>query len=696
MSDRRVLVRPARRRHADRGVSLVELLVAVVVTGAVMASLAGLTMVIFRQQGGTGSRLDLARAEQSLGMWLPNDLASAASVDSSPGATPCGSTCPITEATAGSNAVMLSWSTVESAGPPIVQRETNVSYRYMAVQTKYAIVRVQCDRVGAGAWECAQRTVLNDAPPPDGAFVPGQTAPTWAMEVTDPPVAGDGSTDPALDSSRAKGALRAMVTVRDTSGATSYSATYAPIAITAGSTNRVPLLDPGSLQGAPGFTEVRSRCGGNFAVAFDMSDSIGAAAPTVRAGVTALVETFAGTPTRLQVVRFNTGGMTLGVSGPNWLVEPWQPHWFDMLDPDDVTELLGLLDADDSPTVYGTNWEDALYRIFKNRDGSDQAVIADTLVFFTDGLPNYDRLTYIQLVQSLPLYLRANSANPNYVPLSDLASVEYQQAGQDAALYPPQKNAGLPSEDPNSPDKRDTGGNAYVQEAWDRANYIAEQYRDTSTRFIGVGVGPAITGSSQWITVENGERTYTWTPNSAILARLISNSDTGVPAVVENGQYVNAETANMYTLPDWSMFGQALQAVALSECGGTLTVQTLVNGEPVADQFQYQTTSVVDSDGQPVPNSSTVVTTSGQFPSGTFDLSITKGDYVDVTLQPINLSNISMYEPAGAPAWSCTAKRVALPVTEADIVGSSWKSVTVRVPADAAVSCRLDVAEAAP
>ena len=65
-------------------------------------------------------------------------------------------------------------------------------------------------------------------------------------------------------------------------------------------------------------------------------------------------------------------------------------------------------------------------------------------------------------------------------------------------------------------------------------------------------------------------------------------------------------------------------------------------------------------------------------------------------MQPINLSNISMYEPAGAPAWSCTAKRVALPVTEADIVGSSWKSVTVRVPADAAVSCRLDVAEAAP
>jgi hypothetical protein len=90
------------------------------------------------------------------------------------------------------------------------------------------------------------------------------------------------------------------------------------------------------------------------------------------------------------------------------------------------------------------------------------------------------------------------------------------------------------------------------------------------------------------------------------------------------------------------------------------------------------------------------VTTSSQFPSGTFDLSIVRGDYVDVTVQPINLSSINAYEPRAAPAWECSARRAMLPTTEAEIVGSSWTGVTVRVPADAAVSCRLQVVEVAP
>jgi prepilin-type N-terminal cleavage/methylation domain-containing protein len=716
MSDRRrsTLAKPA-HPHPDRGFTLVELLVVVVVTGLLVASLGALTTVIFRQQAGTASRLDLARAEQSLGLWLPTDLASADTVDPSPNATPCGSLCPLVEATAGSNAVMLTWKTLENAGPPMVERETNVSYRYMASGPKYAIVRVQCDRTGSASWGCTQRTVLNDAPaPPDGvSFQPGITAPDWALQVTDPPVAGDGSLDPALDTGRGKGARRAMVTVRDTSGTTSYSATYAPIAITAGSTDRQPMLDPGSLQGAPSLTEVRSRCGGSYAVAFDMSHSIGAAnQASVLAGVQALVTTLAGTPMKLQVVRFNAGGMTLGVSGRFWDVETWQPHWFDMLDSDDVAQLIGLLGSPSlNPVSPGTNWEDALFRVFKNQDGSDQSVIPETLLFFTDGVPNFDRLTYGRFFVGASYGLRFNSANAN---------VADKIAGQNDALGRP-KDPNLPSEAisaaelksvyagyesymPPLPDpdlggidpRIDRGLKDYVQEAWDRANFIAEQYRESKTRFIGVGVGPAFSDSSPWVTVVNGQRVSTLTANRTILARLISNSDTGVPAIEENGEFVNTETANMYTLPDWAKFGKAMQAIALSECGGTLTVQTVANGQPVDDQFQYQTTSVVDSLGQPVSSSSTVVTTSSQFPSGTFDLSIVRGDYVDVTVQPINLSSINAYEPRAAPAWECSARRAMLPTTEAEIVGSSWTGVTVRVPADAAVSCRLQVVEVAP
>ena len=70
--------------------------------------------------------------------------------------------------------------------------------------------------------------------------------------------------------------------------------------------------------------------------------------------------------------------------------------------------------------------------------------------------------------------------------------------------------------------------------------------------------------------------TSTQTPNSTILTRLITGNDFGVPAQSVNGSYVNAEVANMYLLPDWSQFTGALTAVALAECGGTVTIQTKV------------------------------------------------------------------------------------------------------------------------
>lgn len=685
---------PCRR---DAGFSLVEVLVAVLVTGIVVASLAGLTTAIFRQHAGTNSRFDLARAEQTLGMWLPTDLASADSVDDLPGATPCGNACPTPEASQGSNAVMLSWT--------ISGRTTNVSYRYVAVGQQFVIVRVQCDRVGSGPWSCAQRTALNDAPPPPSgvAFVPGVTKPDWAMHVTEPPVAGDGSTDPALDSGVAKGARRAMVTVRNTSGPTAQSTTYSPIAITAGSTVRSG-LSPGSVDGAPGFVEVRPRCGGTFAVAFDMSLSILGAAQTVREGVKQLVAAFAGTPMRLQVVRFNNGGMTLGVSGSYWFSETWQPYWFDMLDPQDVDSLLGLLTPTGSPVDGGTNWEDALFRLFRNQDGSEQTVLPDTLLFFTDGVPNYDRLTSLEIAPST--YLRTNSANanvPNWAdPKLDMdAAISFMQAGQDAVLFPPAKNPYLPTDVPNVPDTRPTD---YVQEAWDRANYIAAQYRGSTTRFVGVGVGEnfvTVNGGvptyppSGWIDIVGGQRVTTMKQNREILARLITGTDNWVEAEANgNGDYVNADVADMFTLPDWTMFGKALKTIALAECGGTLTLQTVLNGQPVSDQFQYQITNVVDSDGNVVPKP-TVVTTSGQFPSGTFEFSIPSGKDLTVTLQPINLPSVSMYLP-GAAGWQCSAGRQPLTVTTAPIDGTSWTSVTLKVRADQAVSCRLDVVQKPP
>ena len=38
-----------------------------------------------------------------------------------------------------------------------------------------------------------------------------------------------------------------------------------------------------------------------------------------------------------------------------------------------------------------TNWEDAWFRTFLNKDGSPAAIVPNTVVFFTDGVPNRDR-----------------------------------------------------------------------------------------------------------------------------------------------------------------------------------------------------------------------------------------------------------------------------------------------------------------
>ena len=655
MSDRRV-----RRRASgdDAGISLIEVLIGVLFLGIIVTSLSALVTVVMRQEAGTDRRYDVARATQSLGMWLPTDLASAEEVDSSAGASPCGGTCPLSAGNAGSNAVMLTWRTLEQPGLPPVIGTTNVSYRYVADGGTYKVVRVRCSRSGNAAWSCASNTVLNDAmpPAPGSPFVAGATSPNWVMWVTDPPMAADSSTDPVLDASRPKNARRVMVTVNSGSGTSSFVGGFGPVAISAGSTDRRAGLNPESLQGTPTFSQVRSRCGGNFGVIYDMSNSIGSARDTVKAGVSELVDAFAGTPIRLQVVAFNN---------ISWSVGGTWGRWFDMLNDADIATLKQGIS--ESQLNFGTNWEDAMFRMFRNYDGTPQATLPDTVLFFTDGVPTYDRLQ-IGPFTGVP----SNSGAPD-------------------TLYPPAKNPYLPGA--GYPFERNVW--VFVQEAWDRTNYIVNTYRDAPTRFIGVGVGPefALNGppitypTSQWTTVVNGSTVQTTTENRVILARLVSGTDTGVPAVLVDGKYSNTDTANMYSLPNWSQFTQALQAVALGKCGGTLTVQTVMNGQPVGDEFTYQNTAVVDSASAPQSSGLTTVTTSSEFPSGTFDFSIPKGDYVDVTVAPTNLSSIAGYQPVG---WSCRARGAARSFTP--VPGdSTWTGITVRVSVNEAMSCRLEV-----
>ena len=48
-----------------------------------------------------------------------------------------------------------------------------------------------------------------------------------------------------------------------------------------------------------------------------------------------------------------------------------------------------------------TNWEDALFRMFRNSDGMVQQVLPSTLIVFTDGMPTYNRLNCTSATESV-------------------------------------------------------------------------------------------------------------------------------------------------------------------------------------------------------------------------------------------------------------------------------------------------------
>jgi hypothetical protein len=176
------------------------------------------------------------------------------------------------------------------------------------------------------------------------------------------------------------------------------------------------------------------------------------------------------------------------------------------------------------------------------------------------------------------------------------------------------------------------------------------------------------------------------TPNKTILARLIAGSDNGVEGIWSDAQqqYVNAAEANLYISPDWSRFTKALEAVALGECGGTLTIQTKLGGSAAVDPFTYQNSGVQDPDGNPLVIPPTVVTTNLVDKARTFDFDISDGTYRTVEVRPVDFSDLTNYSGG---SWSCKAGISSREIETFPIEGSPWSGFRVRVAANEAVSC---------
>jgi hypothetical protein len=433
--------------------------------GLITAVISAAIIVTFRQADSTEGRLNVARAEQNIGFYMPNDLASAAEVDTDPAITPCGTSCPPGLNLTGSNALLLTWTTT-APGP--VETLHNVSYHYYQVgDGEYQVDRVECESVGGGPFTCDARPVLRElsGPPGGGGFFPGSTVPHWVLQVSEP-LAPDAVNETQLaDAATRKDANRVVVTVNGGGGADGAGGGVNQISITAGGTSR-DNIPPDSVFNAPSFAEARSRCGGPITIIADDSGSVGSTnVNTVEAGIRDFVTALAGTPTKVQIVRFDRTAGVISDSGA------WS-QYFDMLDQGDVDYLTNP--ANIQLTANGsTNWEDAWFRAIYNADGTFQDILPETVVFFTDGEPTAER------------YHGAGTPETS----------DDWRTGDLIPGNPPAPGPGWPT---YSGGYYSNGSN-FSQIAFNRADWIVDEIR-SATRIIGVGVGNGIdNGTVTWV-----------------------------------------------------------------------------------------------------------------------------------------------------------------------------------------------------
>jgi prepilin-type N-terminal cleavage/methylation domain-containing protein len=859
---------PTQRQGRDSGMTLPEVLIAITVLGMIIAVLSSAVVVTLRQQSSTEGRLNVARSEQSIGMWLPGDLASAGVVSVEPDWSPCGhievdgaweptgAECPPLGLPAGSNALMLGWSYKDADGNVTY---TNVSYQfYQDSDGTFSLARVECVSSG-GSWSCNHIVVLRElAPPPAGTpWVPGVTRPFWVIEISQPLAAAATSED-ELAVGNTKNAKRVIVTINGGGNAAGAGGGVNRISITAGGTTR-RVIDGSSMVGAPSFVEARSLCGGPMTLLIDESNSIGRPGSggsaenvnNVKQGVREFVTALTGTPVRLQVVGFHTFSHALGTT-------QWH-RYFNMANDAEVAELLAAIDtlrfdwSGSSPNG-GTNWEEGLFRAFYTQQGLTAEPVPNKVVFFTDGVPTFDRLVHRTgdlpadppdpgpawadsngSVYSQVAFNRADfiarefrgpidligvgvgaiaSGTENWVSspqigyrtvwyrayrqyqhtqtftvyekastLSSNLDFERYSSGSWGNTTPTDyfgnNTSSHTSQDRGSDNRRINNNNGWRRSGWSTVAYShvaanlnlrsvlglsSEWYRiDSWTADQGQAAYDAAPAAEKtaglwrqrtvtttdWVTKAQYDANNTtpdasdgWTalpapeyvssslgrdweewPGSRsgidssqfrsediegvppydgyrpaesvpvaraeILARLIG--DAVPPTTGPDGEYNNAKQATLYTTPDWTQLPKALKAIALGDCGGTLTLQTRLGGSGAPDPFRYQATQQFAADGTELATDRPVVYTNREQTTGNFDLSIESGLYRDVVVMPENYADLRSYQPAG---WTCRAGANARSFQLVDIPGdesSPWKGIKVRVAANEAVSCALTV-----
>lgn len=695
---------PSRRR--DSGMTLPELLITMTLIGIIASVVVASVVVALRTHTGTDGRLNVASAEQSVAVWLPADLASATEATTDPAASPCGMGNRICDGISldGSNALMISW---PSGGGTVY-----VAYIYGLSDDgeTYVLTRVEC-----GASGCTRAKVLRDLAGPDPAtWVPGVTpVPAEVINVA-LPLAADATDESSTDSE--SNARRIVVTIDGGGGSEGAGGGINRISITAGGTS-LGELEPTKATG-PSFLEAKSRCGGPITIIVDDSGSIAnaGASSQVETAVKEFVKALAGTPTQVQIIKFSTKSHLIesdpdGNGSGNW-------NWYyDMTDAAVVDALTTSGGVINSGLVQsgGTNWEDAIYRTFyANRtdlgpdgrpinlaaDGDPTTHLPNLVVFFTDGEPTFNRAysdagsSYngANITSGGPLFPVGSEANNQYWPKAT--------------------------------------GNVFDQEGWNRALYLLNPFLNREDiRVIGVGVGGIATnnvysftqtmldnargynGQHNGIVYRSGygayERKYapsgtlpnnggnldsSLSPNVSAkqaLGNLVAGvhptaGKQYVEATYSSGQWQNFDpnTTDLLSTSNWGALGQALTAIALGECGGTVTLQTKhADGSLAQADVTYHVDHGTGVEQVTTSQISRAAAVDMKFPSG-----ITQ---VTATIAPWDL-HVAGYAATG---WSCSTRGAPLASSQWSLqdAGDPSKGIQLTVNANEAISCTMTV-----
>ncbi len=665
--------RKSRRR--DTGATLPELLIVMTMMGIIAAVVGAAITVSFRVATNSEGRVNLARAEQNIDIWLPADLASTnvkdtdlPAVDLDATATPCGN-CGSLDLS-GANALQLAWTTLVP-GPPPVEITTTVQYQYIQVDGEWVIQRIECVTGQA----CTMATVLRDLPAPADEANYANVRPVSIFDVSNPVPAA--TPDPDADLGLNDNAAQVVVTINGGGQSAGGGGGENTVSLTAG--GRVTSEIDADTFDVPSFVRSGSRCGGPISLLVDTSGSIpgGVLEDVVEPGVQAFIEAFRDTPTQIQIIEFGDQARPMGDGG----------DWHKFVDMTDPTAVQDLLDESERLTERRagarTNWEDPFFRAFYDSDGTPASQASNRVVFFTDGIPTVHRRMD-----------RENTSKP----------VDQFWTGTqvdfNAGKYDPSQWTAIFG---------DTAINKFNQEAFDRTDVLLDQHRDADMIF--VGVGPDLTNPSKsgtWIQNPNAYQDPYAAPaageprfGAEIIQTLLGNGGLVVPAQQDGTGYTNADVANYYQQDtfDEDAFAEAMRAAALKDCGGTLTLQTrLDTGAPVDDEFVYENTEYRDDTGNAITGAERFVTTSTTFKTGTFDFDISNStQYFDADVVPQQLETLSGYEPIG---WSCRSgadsrTTISIPIEIVEEDGtpgvSDFEGITVRVGPNEAVSCILTV-----